>query len=624
MGKWLYGITAVLLGVSLACSSPEVASNDAFSSTPPGVDATVAYLASDLLEGRGVGTDGIDRAAEFIAARFGTLGLLPPPGMPDYFQSFDMTTAMGVGPGTALGSAGRSFALGVDFTAASFSAEDAFDEPVVFAGYGITNPQRGYDDYTGIDAKGKVVVAMRFEPHDDQGKSRFTNSAAWSDDATLIRKTRNAVAHGAAALVLVNPPIHHGAEDLLMPFARQFAGEHVSIPVIQVKRQVVDELLERASRPRLDELQRDIDSTTAPRAVALDGVTLAGSVEIERVVKPVRNVIAYLPGRGPLADEVIVVGAHYDHLGRGRAIPARAGGGSAGEIYNGADDNASGAAAMLALAERVKRTGPHARSMLFVAFTAEESGLIGSAHFVEHPPVPMDKVVAMLNFDMVGRVRNDILYIGGSGTAAEFEDILRRADEASPLQIKTMGKSGFGPSDHMSFALKRVPVLFFFSGLHSDYHRPTDDADKINTTGIERVVDLAAMVIASLLDAPRPQYVNVGDPHSGAAPSAMGPGGGVMLGVVPDYATDETTTGVRITGTVPNSPAAAAGLRSGDVITRFGDQKIETLYDLSDALRSAKTGQTVTLLVTRDGKPLELKAMLAERQPSGHGRSAGG
>jgi Zn-dependent M28 family amino/carboxypeptidase len=267
---------------------------------------------------------------------------------------------------------------------------------------------------------------------------------------------------------------------------------------------------------------------------------------------------------------------------------------------------------MLELAEHyAKIGGPSGRSIIFVAFTAEESGLIGSARFVEHPPVALDKIAYMLNLDMVGRVRNNVLSVGGTGTAPSFESILKQADDASPLELKNFGKGGFGPSDHMSFALKKIPVLFFWSGVHSDYHRPTDDADKINYAGIEQIVQLSTHVIDALEVHAREQYVAVAD-HSGMSPGGRG-GSRVTLGVVPDYGND-AERGVRISGTVPGSPAEAAGLKSGDVIVQFGTEAIDSLYGLTDVLAKAKPGDKVNLGIIRDGKTVELEATLAERK----------
>jgi hypothetical protein len=601
-------------------STPSTTSPRADGTFHVDVKGTLSYLASDELEGRGVGTRGLDKAADFIADNFRKLGLKPPPGQKDYFQSFKMTTAVKPAEATALRlvpkkqEAPAPYTLGEDYVPLSFSAEKAFEGPIVFVGYSINDAGHQYNDFEGVDVNGKVALALRYEPHDGKGNSRFSDDKdQWSRAATLGEKAKAAATAGATALVLVNPPTFHEEEDPLVPFSRTFGGEHAKIPVVQVRRKVADAWLKQAgSKENLKALQERIDDVGEPHSVVLpESVKVAGSIEIERVQRDVKNVVAVLSGSGQLRDEYIVIGAHYDHLGRG-------GSGSLApqshEIHNGADDNASGTSAMLALAEVFAKRGSFGRSILFCAFTGEESGLIGSQHLVSHPPVDLDKMAFMLNLDMVGRVRYDTIYIGGGGTAPSFEKILADADAASPLVVKSFGKGGMGPSDHMSFALKRVPVLFFYSGQHADYHRPTDDADKINYTGIAAVVDLAANVAQKLLVLPREQYVEAADAHSMFA-GPGGPGGAAAfrasLGVVPDYAAEDVR-GCRITGTSPGSPAQKAGLKEGDVLVQWGQNKMDSVYDLTDELKKAKPGQTVRIGVLRDGKRIDIDATLAE------------
>ena len=607
-----------LLAVPLACNSPAISGETLAPSTPTtkadpsfqvDLRKSVEYLASDELEGRGIGTAGLDKAADHIADAFKRLGLQPAPGLDGYFQPFTNTAATAPDASTSLTVAGKSYKLNDDFSVVSFSAEDKFaDAPVVFAGYGITNKDAGYDDYANVDVKGKAAFLLRYEPHDAQGVSRFTKAKDdWSEHASLISKAKNAAKHGAVGLILVNPPKHH--EDVPMPFAREMLSEKSAIPFIHVKRHVANDMLAKAGAKDLAALQAEIDDTGKPLAMVLPDVSASGVVKIQRTETKVKNVVGVLPGKGELANEYVVIGAHYDHLGKGGAGSLKP---MAKEIHNGADDNASGTAAVLEIAEHYAKAGStDGRSIVFALFTAEESGLIGSERFVDHPPVPLDKIAYMLNLDMVGRVRNNSLSIGGGGTAASFDAILKQADEASPLELKTLAKSGYAPSDHMSFALKKIPVLFFWSSTHPDYHRPSDDADKINYEGIEQVVKLTTTIADALRTHAREQYVAAFD-HSGMSPGGRG-GSRVTLGVVPDYGTDEVK-GVRISGTVPGSPAAAAGLKDGDVLIQFNDTKLESLYTLTDVLREAKPGDKVKLVVVRDGKNVEVEATLAERK----------
>jgi hypothetical protein len=598
---------------------------------------TLGFLASDELEGRGIGTLGLDRAAGYIAGQFTQMGLQPLPGERDFFQPFEVTTATEIGPGTTLRAGDRAFAKGDDFAPIAQTGDGSFDGPVVFVGYGIKSDEHHYDDYAGLDVKGKIALAMRFEPHDAKGKSRFADDG-WSDAAPVAQKAKLARENGAVALLLVTPAGFHADEDRFLPLAAAGPTNPSSqIPIIQVKRTVADELLRRGGASDLAALQKQIDDSVKRASFALPDVRASGRVELERTRVTVKNVIGYVPGKKQ--DEYIVLGAHYDHLGRGGlgSLSPRS-----REIHNGADDNASGTTAMLMLAARFAAGPTPDRSIIFAAFTGEEEGLLGSARFVEHSPVPLKQIVGMINLDMVGRVRtptqmaaasthgatapttqddSPILYVGGAGTAGAFDAIVKDADARSPLQVKDIGRGGIGPSDHMSFALKKIPVLFLFSGLHADYHRPTDDADKINYRGIEQVVDFTADLLRGMADMPRQQYVDAADASPmrfglGHGDGPSGSGARVTLGVVPDYSSFGQGGGVRISGTSPGSPAAEAGLRAGDVIVKMGERDIDTLYDLSDVLAKGKPGQKVKLKVLRDGgkTPVELEATLAERK----------
>lgn len=566
---------------------------------------TMEFLASDELEGRGVGTAGLDAAADRIADDFHKLGLKPLPGYADYFQPFKMTTAVVPDPKTTLAVGDIPYKLKTDFTPIAFTGEGKFEGDLVFVGYGISSKKFAYDDYAGLDVKGKVVLAMRFEPHNAAGTSRFVKDD-WSNEAPLVHKAEVAAQHGATALVLVNPPTYHPG-DFLLPFSRS-GGERVKIPVIQVSDKVADAWLSKGGARSLKDLQADIDKEGKPASVAVAGVNVTGVVALLREEKMVKNVMAMRPGDGEHADEFLVIGAHYDHLGWG-GFGSLAPGTRA--IHHGADDNASGTVAMLELADHYAHTGPREKTLIFIAFTGEEEGLIGSNYFVNHPPIALDKVVAMLNLDMVGRVRNNVIYVGGAGTAPSFDAFLKEAGVDSPLVQKSFGRGGMGPSDHMSFALKKVPVLFLFSGLHMDYHRPTDTADKINFAGIDDVVKFSIKLLNGLEDMPREKYVDSADKDS---MKPVHTGSRVTLGIVPDYsAMDDSAKGVKISGTSSGSPAEKAGLKADDVIVQWNSDKVDSLQQLTNFLAAAKPGDKVKLGVMRGEKRLELEATLAAR-----------
>jgi hypothetical protein len=593
------------------------------------IRADVTYLASDELDGRGVGTAGLDKAADFIAQRFASLGLEPVPGFDGFFQPFEMRAGSAIGADTALRVNGSPLVLDEQFRPLAWSASAEFAGPVVFAGYSINAEDRNYNDFAGVDVKDKVVLAMRYEPHEPDGSSRFVERGS-SRHSVLTDKVRRAADAGATAIILVNPPMHRGDDDALLPFSGAGAGRS-AIPVLTVTRAIADAWLAQAGQPDLRTLQEKIDTAVAPQSVELAGVSVSGAVSIEPRRAAVRNVLAMLPARdADGTEEIVVIGAHYDHLGMGGQGSMSP---SVTAIHHGADDNASGTAALLQVAERLARTGPRERTIVFIAFTAEERGLIGSARFVNQGGLDLSRVVAMINLDMVGRVRNQMLYVGGGGTARSFQPILDAADQRSPLTLKSMGRGGTGPSDHASFSQKRIPVLFFFSGLHEDYHRPSDTSEKINYDGIAKVVEVTVEVLGAIAAGPREAYVDRYDaegvnvniaqqpirPTTGRATSGHAttgpttvssdtapPARRVRFGVVPDFTSADATDGVVITGTSPGSPAEAAGLKSGDKVVQIGEMTIQNLMDMQEALSRLEAGQKVSVTLLRDGQRVEL------------------
>lgn len=602
------------------------------------------YLASDRLEGRGVGTEGLDLAADYIATRFESLGLQPLPGQSGYFQPFDIVTSESISPATSLAVGDSNYAVKKDFIPASFSAEKEFAGPVVFAGYGITNKEAAYDDYAGLDVKGKVVLVLRFEPHDPKtGKSRWSKEG-YSAHSHLDVKASNAQAHGASAVLLVNPPkYHYTNEDPLMTFARQ-PSDVLSIPFLQVTQNVANEMLTKPGAENLTELQDHLDADVKPHSFELKDVSVKAKVAINRTRKTVKNVIGYLPGTGPHADEYVVIGSHYDHLGFGgpgslmnapqifQPIPTAPGAATKPApkprpttnraLHHGADDNASGTTTMMELARiyaHREASTPPSRSLIFCAFTAEEEGLIGSAHLVNHPPVDLKKVAGMVNLDMVGRIRKSMLYVGGGGTAEPFHELLKKVDADSPLEFKSFGEGGLGPSDHMSFALKKVPVIFLFSGNHEDYHRPTDTADKINFDGMADVARMCVELIDGIEQMPLSKYVDAADKGSMLNPMTAGTGGdtgGVRrasLGVVPEYGGEEDGKGVKIGGTSPGTAAEKAGLKGGDIVLKLGDKPTGTLMELSAILADHKPGDKLKLTYKRGDKIMTADITLGAR-----------
>ena len=578
---------------------------------------TVEYLASDELEGRMVGTPGIQKAADLIAGDFSKLGLKTLPGLAGYFQRFNMVTRVDPDKAkTSMTVNDRALQLEADYTPLRASAESTASAPVIFAGYGISDSTKKYDDYASLDAKGKIVLVMRFEPQDKDGKSRFADkNNEWSTDATIPQKVQVAIDHGAVGVILVNPPLHHG-DDEMISFRSSFPFGS-KVPLMQVSDAVAESMLKEGGQPDLKKLESQINSDLKCDGGELKGVSVKMSFGIHRTEAQVENVAAILPGEGAHANEYVVIGAHYDHLGHGG--PGSLAPWSHG-IHHGADDNASGTTAMLELADRFSHLGPQSRSLVFIAFTGEEEGLIGSSYFVSHPPIELKDVIAMLNLDMVGRVSKEKLLLGGEGTAAAFPGLVDKADEGLPLKLGEFEKGGFGPSDHMSFARKKIPVLFFFSGLHMDYHRPTDTADKINYKGMEEVVELGTKLVEELTTMPRQQYDGKYDASSmlqmaGIGNSGSTHGGSASFGTIPDYSQpDDSKDGMRVGGVVPGSPADKLGLHEGDMMTEFNGTAIGNKMDYTMALGKAKPGQTVKIKLVRSGKPVEVEATLAARK----------
>jgi hypothetical protein len=563
----------------------------------------VKTLASPAMDGRGSGTPGADLAAAHVAAVLKAAGLTPAGEAGTFMQAFSVPTGLRLGsPNTlaVLGPPQRGLDLGTDFTPLAVSANGTATGDLVFVGYGITAPELGYDDYAGIDARDKIVLAITREPRSRDPESPFRRPDA-HHYAERTHKIINARQHGAVAILLV---AHPGSDERRLPPLRGLSQPQGLLAAF-VARTPAEALLAPAGM-RLGELADAIDASLKPRSAPVPGVKLRLEVSLVRDRGTARNVIGLLPGKDPaLRDQAIVIGAHYDHLGRGgegSMAPDRA-----GEIHPGADDNASGMAAVMALARAFAAAGGAARTLVFAAFSGEELGLLGSAEYVRHPAVPLDKTVLMVNLDMVGRLRDRRLYIGGVDSGTGLRTIVTEAARDLPLSLE-LRPSPFAASDHTSFYMAGRPVLFFFTGAHDDYHRPTDTWERINAEGLVTVATLAARVVAAVAAEPTsPAYVKIDAP-----PPARGGGYGPVLGVVPAFG-ETAGTGVRITGVRPGGPAEKAGVRAGDVIVKFAGVDVKTLEDLTFALRARRPGDEVEVVVLRDGGERVVRAVLAER-----------
>lgn len=587
----------------------------------------ITFLASDECEGRGVGTKGLDKAADYIAAQFKAAGLKPGGINGTYFQPFPFATNSqldGASTVTLVGPNGKKIDLkqGTDFEVMGASAPGKFTAPLAFVGYGVTARDITYDDYAGIDVKGKMVITIRRLPNWND-KAKPFDGPNKDELAGLEIKQFNAQGHKAIGAILVNdvtevkvvkekepakdakptPTPAKDASDALIPFAALAKGiSTVSVPYIQIKRTVIDMVLKDAVGKGLEETEKAIDADLKPRSAVLKGWSINVDIKVKRQETLVRNVIGYIDGNGPLANETVVVGAHYDHLGFGGA-GSRAPGKK--DIHHGADDNGSGTTAMLELSRRFSALkNRDGRRMVFMAFTAEERGLIGSRHYTRVEPLfPIKSTAAMFNLDMVGRLKEDPktkktkLLVEGIGTAKEFDGLVAKHNPGFELFKKP---GGYGPSDHDSFYGQKVPVLFFWTGLHEDYHKPSDTSDKINVDGMKRIADYAEKVIDNLRTSEK-RYDVVYQPRQFTG----GVGAFPKLGIVPDY--EFGGKGVMIEGVAAGGPAAAAGIKKGDVITQMAGKAVGDVNAYMAVLRTQKAGTPLELRLLRDGKEMQLK-----------------
>ncbi len=594
--------------------------------------AMVDYLADPKREGRGPGTKGHDQARDYLVKQFESMGLRPVfKGKGDagesYLQSFQIKLGVKAAKQSLTftndkGKAAKSIKAGSAFSTLGFSGSGKFDGPAVFVGYGIVNKDQNYDSFGGKkDAlKGKIAVAFRYEPQDKDGKSKWTKGqrGQWTSHANLTTKAEQAAEHGAIALLLVNPPSQDDA--VLRSTNRTAFGADAAIPVMHIQGSVLNDLLKRAGS-KYDDPARTLQAMADgndTQPIALDGVRVKGEVKLDRPKVTIHNVAAALPGRGPLANEVVVVGAHYDHIGYGD-IGSRTKSDKK-VIHAGADDNASGTAGLLMtasyFANKIEKDDADAkprRTIVFAAFSGEERGLLGSKYMVTHLDemgINAKQIAAMVNMDMIGRLRNETLFVFGVGSGDRMEAMVKAAAADSDLKLNT-GSSAMGASDHASFFMQKVPAVHFFSGSHVDYHRPGDTADKINAEGGVRVIEIVNRLTESLaMDQQRLAFVPEKAPrHPGGASF----GKGAKLGILPDYNTVDGTDGCGLDGVTAGGPAEKAGLKGGDVIVAWDGKKLNNIRHLMQFLGKHKGGDKVTLKVKRGDKTVDIKVELGSR-----------
>lgn len=563
------------------------------------VDSLQSYvktLASDAFEGRAPGTMGGYLATVYVQQKFAEYGLTPFQTLPNYLQAFSVTTSLKAGENNSIAlKVRRQFHLGKDFVPLGYSSNAKVEsKQVVFVGYGISTEK--YDDYKGVDVKGKIVVMMRYSPDGDNPHSEFF------EHASIWKKLSTAREKGAIGVLIFTG--ERNGDDKLMDISRDKLAGDAGIAAMSVTRALAANAL--MTKPAvLSQIQEKIDQTKQPNSFELKSF-VSMQTEIVRVKAETYNVTGYLPSN---SDEYLVVGAHYDHIGYGGQ-----GSGSLApdekKIHYGADDNASGSAGLLELVRYfAKRKHTLKRNLVFIAFGAEEMGLLGSAHFVNHPTFPLEKTIAMLNMDMIGRMKDSALAISGIGTAKEFEELCK-AENREQFKLK-LSQDGFGPSDHSSFYAKNIPVLFFFTGNHPNYHKPTDTWEKINYVDEARLVSYVARLIERLDANPRPTFTKAQSEVAQSSRSSMG-GFRVSFGSIPNYS--EEVEGVLLDGVREGSVAEKAGLKAGDIIIKMGEKEIRNIYDYTEAIRNLKPGNTITVVVKRGTEILSLVATFPEKK----------
>ena len=587
--------------------------------------ADVTFLAADAQEGRAPGTKGIEASADRIAGVFKELGLKTAPGADGYFQEFTLSGQPRLGEpldmlvetpgGEPLKGVSRT-----DFSALAIGVGGVVESvPIVFAGYGITAKndklKLDYDDYAGVDVKDKAVLIIRREPQQNDERSRFDGKRT-TEYSSLRHKAVNAFQHGAKLVLLVNDLASLGDEkDSLLALGHAGTDVFSNLPFVHITREYADAILKAADEPTLAELEKQIDSDLKPRSRVLKDVRPSARITIERPATVTKNVVGVLEGSGPHADETVVIGGHYDHLGRGGLLSGSLSFLSR-DVHNGADDNASGTAMVLEIARRLAaRRDPLPRRVVFIAFSGEERGLLGSRHYVEHPLYPLASTVMMINFDMVGRLndKHELTMIG-TGTTPNAEELVEALGKDAGLTIKTVSgmTDGFGGSDHQSFYEKGIPVLFAFTGIHSDYHRPSDDSERINYAGMAKIADYMELIALDVARRPeRPEFARLVPVKRAARTGSASAGMSVAMGVMPDYA-DEAKAGLKLADVREGGPAAKAGLKGGDTITSIGGKPISTIYDYMESLGRYKPGDQVAVVVKRGGKDVTLNVDLGQ------------
>ncbi|OFX40452.1 MAG: hypothetical protein A2X08_12480 [Bacteroidetes bacterium GWA2_32_17] len=556
---------------------------------------SISYLASDSLKGRKPGTVGDSLSAFYIRAKFKEYGAIP---ILDHgFQRFPVITDIIAGKNNILKINDKILKINEDFVPAPFSSNDTIEENIAFVGYGYNIKQDTitWNDYESIDVNAKWVLLF-------DGKPENAEKDVFNKYSKIRTKVLLAKDKGAKGILIISEKTGQN-----QPFKITFdkTVSDAGVPVIYISWQTAEKIM-KENKLNLSELKATLSKNMNPVSKVLK-TSVYGVTDLVQIKSPTHNVVAMIEGSDSiLKNEYIVIGAHYDHLGMG--------GKDSGSrmpdtiaVHNGADDNASGVAGILELTRLFAElpTKPK-RTLIFVAFSGEEMGLLGSKQFVKEPPVPLKAIKAMFNFDMLGRMKNENpkLSVGGTGTSIETDSIIKLFDINLPFTV-SKSPEGYGPSDHASFYKNDIPVFFFCSGLHEDYHTPFDDVEKINFPQEVNLLEFSYKIINAVANTTKPLTFK----EAGSKEESTSRGYKVSMGIIPDIV-GSGDKGLAVDGVKKGSPAEAGGLKKGDIITAINGLQVTNIYDYMTRLNTLKAGQIIDVEVLREGNKEILKVKL--------------
>jgi len=548
----------------------------------------IKFLSSDEMEGRYPGSKGSIKSADYIAQNFEQAGLRPY-NSEEFFQKFEFKSGVSLSDDNNLIVNEKRFRVKKDYIPIQFSESGNFKGQIIFTGYGLKVDELNWNDYKDIDVEGKWVLMFRGSPEGYNPHSKF------GDNISIRKKTLTAKDFGALGVLLIN----QNRSDPLIDLSFDYNSKPIGIPVLNISYDILKVLSDKD----FESIKKEIDKNEKQKSFLLES-ELESNIDIKVENVSISNVVGVLRKKqNKTNNNYIVIGAHFDHLGYGlRGSGSLAPGKNI--IHNGADDNASGTAVLLDLAYKLSKLKKKLNNdIIFVAFNAEEQGLLGSKFFVDNIGNDINNVKTMINLDMIGRMKNNQLTVGGIGTAELFEKIVDNANKSLQIDL-SKSASGQGPSDHSSFYNKNIPVLFFHTGGHDDYHKPSDDWTKINIEGINRINDLIFNVVENIdsLEDP-PEFKATTNPSAQRRMNFS-----VTFGIMPNYG--DSSQGLKVDAVRENGPAYNAGMKDGDIIVKINKKDVSDIYEYMARLGELKPGDIAKVQVLRNNKNIMLEIQL--------------